>query len=179
MQVIQNTIDKKVTRWYALRTKSRCESKAYMELKSRGIESFLPLHLQLKQWSDRLKWVQEPLIRSYIFVKISEKQFDHARFTPHISGFVRFGLLPEAIPSEQIEALQYMISECYPMEVLDKLPEPGEEVEIIFGSMNGIRGKMIKSKGKSKVLIRIDSVDNAILVDLPAHTIRKVKSVLV
>jgi len=31
----------------------------------------LPLHRQLKQWSDRKKWVEEPFIKSYLFVHIN------------------------------------------------------------------------------------------------------------
>ena len=36
--------------------------------RGKGIESYLPLKKVLKQWSDRKKWVEEPLFRSYIFI---------------------------------------------------------------------------------------------------------------
>ena len=55
--------------WYALYTKSRNEKKAHSALVSSGIDSFLPLIKNLKQWSDRKKWVEEPLFRSYLFVQ--------------------------------------------------------------------------------------------------------------
>ena len=58
--------------WYALYTFPRFEKKVYKRLVERGIEAYLPLQKKLRKWKDRKKWIEEPLIRSYIFVKISE-----------------------------------------------------------------------------------------------------------
>ena len=57
-------------KWFVIYTRSRFEKKIYQELLKINIESYLPLQKKLKQWSDRKKWVEEPLFRSYIFVKI-------------------------------------------------------------------------------------------------------------
>jgi hypothetical protein len=47
-------------KWYPVYTQPRAEKKAYQALINKGIEAYLPLHRQLKQWSDRKKWVEEP-----------------------------------------------------------------------------------------------------------------------
>jgi hypothetical protein len=47
--------------------------KVYARLVEKGIETFLPLQKRLKQWSDRKKLVDEPLFRSYIFVRIGQR----------------------------------------------------------------------------------------------------------
>ena len=56
--------------WYALYVKSRAEKKVAADLSANSIEYYLPLQKVLKQWSDRKKWVEEPLFRSYVFVRI-------------------------------------------------------------------------------------------------------------
>jgi transcriptional antiterminator RfaH len=57
--------------WYAVYTKSRAEKKLHAQLSDKSINSFLPLRKELKLWSDRKKWVEEPLLPSYLFVQIA------------------------------------------------------------------------------------------------------------
>jgi transcriptional antiterminator RfaH len=63
-------------KWYPVYTQPRAEKKAYSALIDKGIEAYLPLHRRLKQWSDRKKWVEEPLISSYLFVRIADNDSD-------------------------------------------------------------------------------------------------------
>ena len=49
--------------------------KVYQELKNQSVEAYLPLEKKIRQWSDRKKKVEEPMIRSYVFVKSSEKEY--------------------------------------------------------------------------------------------------------
>ena len=58
---------KHVYKWYAVYTKSRFEKKLYSELVNKGIECYLPLKSEKRQLSDRVKIVEEPLIRGYFF----------------------------------------------------------------------------------------------------------------
>ncbi|HEY2583871.1 MAG TPA: transcription termination/antitermination NusG family protein, partial [Mucilaginibacter sp.] len=44
-------------KWYPVYTYPRAEKKACLALTNKGIENYLPLSRQLKQWSDRKKWV--------------------------------------------------------------------------------------------------------------------------
>jgi len=62
-------------KWYAVYTKSRTEKKLTGRLNEKGIESYLPLRKTLKQWSDRKKIVEEPLISSYVFVNIQNSRY--------------------------------------------------------------------------------------------------------
>ncbi|MEG2340402.1 MAG: transcription termination/antitermination NusG family protein [Odoribacter sp.] len=61
--------------WYALYTAPRCEKRVYAELQKRGIECFLPLQKRESQWSDRKKIIEEPLLKSYVFVRCDPKDF--------------------------------------------------------------------------------------------------------
>ncbi|HDO06779.1 MAG TPA: hypothetical protein ENG85_03760, partial [Bacteroidetes bacterium] len=61
--------------WYALYVRSRTEKKVAVELEGADIDFYLPLEKRLRQWSDRKKWVEEPLFRSYIFVHITQKEY--------------------------------------------------------------------------------------------------------
>ena len=54
--------------WWALYTKPRHEKKAKLEIEKKGITVYLPLNRVLRQWSDRKKWIEEPLFPGYIFI---------------------------------------------------------------------------------------------------------------
>ena len=58
--------------WYVIYTKSRYEKAVSEKLALSGIEVYCPLLKRKKLWSDRWKWVEEPLFRSYCFVHIEE-----------------------------------------------------------------------------------------------------------
>ena len=77
-------------RWYPVYTNSRAEKKAYQELQRKGIEAYLPLKKEWRQWSDRKKIVEEPLFKSYIFVRISNKEHAEVLMTQGVSRFLYF-----------------------------------------------------------------------------------------
>lgn len=54
--------------WNALYLKPRTEKKVAERLSQKGYEVYLPLCVVKKQYSDRWKKVEEPLLKSYIFV---------------------------------------------------------------------------------------------------------------
>lgn len=92
--------------WYVIYTKSRNEKKVAERLQQIGISVYCPLITVVKQWSDRKKKVQVPLLNSYVFVNLNEKDRE-AVF--QISGVVRYLFWlgkPAVVKEEEILALQ-------------------------------------------------------------------------
>ena len=59
--------------WFAVYTRPKNEKKVTEQLVNLGIEAYCPMVTQMKQWSDRKKKVETPLISSYVFVNLEEK----------------------------------------------------------------------------------------------------------
>ena len=92
--------------WYVLYTKPRQERKVADSLNASGIEAYCPLVTVVKQWSDRKKKVQIPLINSYVFVNIEEHQREEVF---KVSGIVRYLFWlgkPAVVRAIEIEALK-------------------------------------------------------------------------
>ena len=92
--------------WYVLYTKPRQEKKVADSLNAIGIEAYCPLVTVVKQWSDRKKKVQIPLINSYVFVNIEEH---HREEVFKVSGIVRYLFWlgkPAVVRAIEIEALK-------------------------------------------------------------------------
>ena len=155
-------------KWYALYVSSRAEKKVEAELTKKGVENYLPLKTTLRRWSDRKKWVEMPLIPGYIFVRILYKYYLTALQTNHVVAFVRFEGKPAAIPDRQIDFLKRMLKQTdYTWEVTTEQFTPGQIVEIIAGPFIGLEAELISIKGKKRVGVRIDQINNVLLVDIP------------
>ena len=59
--------------WFDIYTKSKNEKKVVEGLEKIGIEVYCPMITKVKQWSDRKKKVETPLINSYVFVNIKDQ----------------------------------------------------------------------------------------------------------
>ena len=124
-------------KWFALYTKSRSEKKVNQELIYKGIESYLPLEKKLKVWSDRKKWIEEPFIRSYVFVKIEEKELHKALNTFGVVSVIKFEEKPAMIQEDHINIIKSILSSNEEYEISTEKFEPGEEVEVTHGSLKG------------------------------------------
>ncbi|MFC2097374.1 UpxY family transcription antiterminator [Bacteroidota bacterium] len=149
-------------------TKSRAEKKIFEELTISGYEAYLPLIKVLKQWSDRKKWVKEPLIRSYIFVKASEKEYYDILKTNGIVKYVSFEGKAAPIPEWQIETLKASLDNKYDISVTTEKYRKGEIINISQGPLKGNKGEIIEIQGKKKFLIRIENIGYSLLVKCPA-----------
>jgi transcription antitermination factor NusG len=161
--------------WLAVYTKSRAEKKVLIELEFQGIEAYLPLQRKLRQWSDRKKWVEVPLISGYIFVCITLKEYDKVLQTNGVVTYVRFDGKAAVIPDEQIEFIKRMLSQTdVNVEVSSQQLDPGDKVEVTVGPLIGLTGTLVSFKGKKRVAIQLEQLNLSILVDLPSNQIQKI-----
>lgn len=158
--------------WYALYVKSRTEKKVALELAGNDIEFYLPLEKRLKQWSDRKKWVEEPLFRSYIFVHIEQKEYFKVLQTRGAVKFIRFEGKAVPVPPQQIDAIRIYLAEKEPAVSGDQVWEEGKEVEVMSGKLTGLKGKLVKVNGKNRVRVEIEVVGSAIILNIPRKHLR-------
>jgi transcription antitermination factor NusG len=158
--------------WYALYTKSRAEKQLNEQLIKAGFEAYLPLQRVLKQWSDRKKWVEVPLFRSYIFVHISGAEYYDVLNVPGAVRFITFEGKAVPIPPQQMEAIRQFVDTKQELPDVDLKLEPGTTINIIAGPMKGISGELIEIMGKKKVRIEIDGLGQSVFLELPASHIR-------
>jgi len=161
--------------WYAVYTHSRAEKKVLTEIEFQGIEAYLPLQRKLRQWSDRKKWVEMPLIPGYLFVLIDRKEYDNVLKTPGVVAYVRFEGKAAIIPDNQIELIQRMLSETsLQVEVSHEVFEKGDPIMVASGPLIGIKGTLISFKGKKKVAVQLDQLNLSLVVEIQLSEIEKI-----
>ena len=169
-----STRSKERQQWYPVYTHSRAEKKAYRELLNKDIEAYLPLHRQMKQWSDRKKWVEEPLIKSYLFVHIHQHQQTEVLMTNGIARFLYFSGKIASMPDRQIEELKLVLASAYELEITEDELQPGEKIIIKAGSLKGMRGEIVKYHSQKLLLLRLGDIKYNIIVHAPASLIKRI-----
>lgn len=163
-----------VRSWYVMYVKARHEKRAYTHLVERGIEGYLPLRKEIRQWSDRKKRIEVPLFSCYVFVKTSPQKFEDIYST---AGFVRFVSIkgkPCVVPDEQIENVRKMV-EHYPDEIAVIEGEyAGRDAEIIAGPLTGMRGKVVEVVGGRHFVVMIEGLNKMLRVKVHAGDVRMI-----
>lgn len=183
------------THWYLLYTNPRAEKKAALELQKKGYEVFLPLQKTLKTWSDRKKWVEEPLFKSYLFIETElEANYYTILNTPGIVKFISFQSHPAIVDPREINLVKMLIvghgelratmihggngNSDYSdgVSVEPKTWLEGESVTIVAGPLIGTQGKLITTRAGNKMLIELQSIQQNILLTIPQHFLSKATS---
>lgn len=164
--------NKPVYQWYAIYTKANGEKKLYSSLQEKNIECYLPLRKVLRYWSDRKKWIEEPLFRSYIFAKVSIKEFFDILNTPGAVCYVSFGGKAQPIPEIQINNIKTMVQQTEEEITLTyKNVKKGQKAKVIYGALKGVTGEIIEVHGQSRILIRLASMNCSISAKISVEEI--------
>ena len=162
-------------RWCAVYTRSRAEKRVHEALCAKGCEAYLPLRAVTRQWSDRKKVVHVPLFSSYLFARSTPRTYGRILETPGVAGLVSFAGQVATIPDEQIEAVRRVLATA-PAAEAHPLPEKGQRVRVTGGPLEGLEGQVVQVRGADRLLIRLDSVGQAISVLVPAPYLAEVET---
>lgn len=148
----------KNTSWFALYTKPRWEKKVVQVLDENGIECYCPLNKVVKQWSDRKKVVMEPVFKSYVFVRIAEKEKWDVKKINGILNFVHWLGKPAIIRDEEIVTIRKFLNEFsdVTVEALSGL-QVNSKVRVKQGLLMNYQGILIEVYG-NKAKVRIETL---------------------
>jgi transcription antitermination factor NusG len=152
-------------RWFAVWTRSRQEKLAASMFESLGVDHFLPLRSELRQWSDRKQPVSFPLFSGYLFVRIDLIQESRLKVlrTPGVAGLVGNHTGPVPIPDQQIEDIRTVLATRAECTVLPHFRE-GNLVRVVRGPLSGIEGRLLRSNSTSRLVISIELIQKSLAV---------------
>ncbi len=146
--------------WYVLYTTPRAEKQVEQRLLDDGVETFLPVHLSPRKWSDRVKMVEVPLFSSYIFVKTTDPELRKLLKVPGIVRIVFHAGNPAVIRDREIIAIRTFLEKAKEKELIHEI---GEDLLIACGPMKDISGK-VKKINKTHLLLYIEQLGCSVCV---------------
>jgi transcription antitermination factor NusG len=151
--------------WYAIYTKPRWEKKVYTLLLEKGMEAYCPLNRIRKKWSDRLKWVEEPLFKSYVFVKVPEEDQTQVRMINGVVNFVYWLGKPAIIKDREIETIRKFLKDYHDVMALPLKLSENSVVRIRQGVLMDKEAKVVKVLN-NKVQVIIESIGYSLVAVL-------------
>lgn len=144
-------------KWFAVYTRPRWEKKVHKLLQEKGIECYCPLNKVHRKWSDRVKIVEEPLFKSYLFVKVNEDEKTPVRMTDGVVNFIYWLGKPAIIKEKEIETIKRFLNDHHDVEVRPVDIAAGKKVMVQSGILMGKQGTIKKVLHK-KVEVVIESI---------------------
>lgn len=168
--------NEEVTNWYAIFTKPRSEKKVYQRMLDQNMEAFLPMVKTIRQWSDRKKTIEVPLISSYVFVHMAEKDlFQTLPIQGTVNVLKHLGK-PAKIRAVEIENLRILTGSKESQEISTCMDlSSGDDVEVINGPFMGLIATCIREGKNHRVVVKIDSLGSCFNVNIPMSFLRKIE----
>ena len=162
--------------WFAVYVNAKHEKKIVQKLLEKKIEAYVPITKKLKQWSDRKKWVESPMLSGYVFVKINIFEKENVLNCPGVVSFVKFNNTEARIRDFEIDVLKSIETNGY--DVLQETEDLKllDEIEITQGQLKGLKGTVVLIKNINYVQIQLESLHQSIKVKLPLHILKKTLS---
>ena len=160
--------------WKVIYVNSRAEKKVCERLNQKGIEAYVPLKKELKQWSDRKKMVESPLINGYVFVKPSAKQRDLVLQEQSVLQYLRYNGADAVIREFEIEALKSIEQKGYFVEgKFGDTLKLGDATIIQHGPFKGLKGIVTSRVNEDEIYVAISSIDFSLTIKVPKEILSK------
>ena len=131
------------SKWLVAYTKPRWEKKLADQLTAKGFTVYCPTQRVKRRWSDRTKWIDQPLFSSHIFIHMEPERRDAVYFTP---GFVRFlfwNKLPAQVRETEIDTLTRWLNDIDLEAISIQRLAVGSQVSVLSGPLHGREGTVL------------------------------------
>ncbi|MCE3227912.1 MAG: antitermination protein NusG [Bacteroidetes bacterium] len=123
----------------------------------------------MRQWSDRKKMVELPLLNGYVFVHINEKEKEDVLQTKGVVSYVRSDGRIATIKQLEIDRLKQLVELGYQLEAgpINRDYKGGDKVKINSGALKGIEGYVIDAQDGKQIEVLLESIGQCIRVRVP------------
>ncbi len=152
--------------WFAVRTSARWELKASSELSLRGVEIYLPLCRSKRNWSDRIKVIDQPVFPGYLFARFQPHERIRILEAPGVKQVVAIGSMPAPLADSEIENLKLLVAANTLL-----MPWPylhaGQRVRIERGPLAGVEGFVVRAAQESlRIVVSVDLLQRAVATEI-------------
>lgn len=158
-----------IPQWVAVYTAARAEKVVTERLSQElRLEAYLPMRRVLRKWSDRMKLVEVPLISSYTFVRITERDIYYVRQVYGVSGIVSFPNSGIAvIPQQEMDAMRRLVDSEEQLYVHNSLSlQKGAKVRVVAGNFAGMEGTVVRNCAEGNFAVHISNINISLTINI-------------
>lgn len=143
--------------WYVLKVRQGYEKKVTEGLTKMDIQVYCPIVKEVRFWSDRKKTVETPLIKSYVFIKSTEKNRSMAFSVHGVERYLFWLGKPAIVRNEEIEVLKDWVSNDAVEELMYSQLQPGDRTTIRSGLLKD-QVAVVRHIGKTRVSLVLEDM---------------------
>lgn len=162
-------------KWYAVYTKPRWEKKVADTLTYRKIENYCPLNKVVRQWSDRKKVVHQPLFTSYVFVRVTDKQFSELNKVDGVLSLVHWLGRPAVIKDSEVEAIKEFLNEYTNIQLEKVNVNVNDKIKVTKGPFLEKEGSVVALKNNT-VKVVLPSLGYVMYAELEKSSVEKIQA---
>jgi len=154
--------------WFALRVRSNQERKVALSLATKDIEHLLPLSRQRRRWSDRMRDIEVPLFKGYVFSRFCVERRLPILQTPGVVDIVGHGKMPVPVDDPEMEAIQQIAASSETAEPWPYL-RVGTLVRVDRGPLEGLEGRLVAIKKPARLVVSVTLLQRAVAVEIEEY----------
>ena len=161
--------------WFAIQVVPHHEIAVDASLGYKGYERFFPTCMVQRNWSDRVKTLEQPLFPGYIFCRFRQAAITPILRTSGVIRIVGFGGRLCPVPDCEIEDLRQVVQskkQTYAVPFL----AVGRKVQMKAGPLAGIVGIITKFKNRDRLVLSVESIMRGVAIDVDAWEVEAVAS---
>ena len=159
--------------WIAAYTRPRWEKVVASQLLKVGIQSYVPVRQEIRQWTDRKKTSEVPLLPSYVLVQLDPTHYQKVFQADGIVRVITFNRRVAVIRPSEIDLLRRIERTDKPVLFSSSLFRAQEDVRITGGAFAGLCGKVVRTDGTCRVALEIQELSFAFLVEVPCSCVER------
>lgn len=163
-------------KWFALYTKPRWEKKVNQLLNQKGVECYCPLNRVKRKWTDRIKTIEEPLFKSYVFVKVDDTERTKVRLTNGVINFVYWNGKPAIVKEKEIQTIKRFLDEHEAVQVRPMELMPNQVVLITSGAFMDQQAVVLDAN-KKEVKVAILSLGQELIATIDKTKLVRIEDV--
>ena len=170
--LFSSDVPEAVPDWLVVYTRARAEKALARSLLARGVGYFLPLHE--RRWlspSGRTRCSYLPLFPGYLFLHGATESRWHALQTRMVSRCLT--VTDHVALHRDLVRVYRLICSGAPLLPEERL-EPGSLVEIVYGSLAGLQGKVIRRGKQLRLIVEVELLQRGVSVEIDSHMVQPV-----
>jgi transcription antitermination factor NusG len=155
--------------WLALHARPRCEKRLADVCARQECPVFLPLLREEHHYGNRVRIREKPLFTGYLFAVATPAQRQHLEQNRHTANIIP--VVDESALLRQLQAVRQALATGQAVEVLPYVQE-GRMVAVKTGPLKGLEGRVLRLKGRERVVVNIDMIGYAMALEVDATLLR-------
>jgi len=155
-----------VHQWAVIHSRPRCEKRIAEFCQQRGLPCYLPILAKRRTYGRRVRVFEHPVFPGYLFALADAPGRQLLRQNQRVANLLE--VPDQATLIRQLDQVKTALDQHDTFELLPQIVE-GTRVTVQAGPLKGVEGVVSRFKNRTRVVLNIDFIQQALAVEVEAE----------